>query len=81
MTKPKITNKDQEIVAEILNSFMFCKDINELTEQIKATAKIFNLDEDVYTGCYCSLKEAYENSVQYQKDLMIEKYGHCDGLE
>ena len=81
MRKPKITDKDQRIVADILNTFIFCDNMEEVVENMEETARFFCLGKDVYTGCYCSPKEAYENSVQYQKDLMIEKYGHCDGLE
>ena len=81
MRKLKITDKDQRIVADVLNAFIFCDNMEEIIYNIELTAKIFCLGKDVYTGCYCSLKEECENRVQYQKDLMIDKYGHCDGLE
>ena len=81
MRKPKITDKDQRIVAEILNTFSFCNNIEEMFEEIDKFAKLYWLGKDVYTGCYCSTEESYENSVQHQKELMIDKYGHCDGLE
>ena len=81
MRKPKITDKDQRIVADILNTFIFCDNMEEIIENMERTARFFCLVKDDYAGCYYSPKEAYENSVQHQKDLMIDKYGHCDGLE
>ena len=81
MRKPKITNKDQEIVAEILNTFSFCNNIEEMFEEIDKFAKLYWLGKDPYSKCYCTSKEEQKYTLQYNRELMIEKYGHCDGLE
>lgn len=77
----KITNKDQSIVANILNEISFCSNLDEISEQINEFAKHYMLGRDPYTKCYCSSKDEEKYIKQYNRELMTEKYGHFDGLE
>ena len=81
MKKHKITDKDQEIVAEILNTFSFCNNIDEMFKEIEKFAKLYWLGKDPCSKCYCTSKEEQKYTLQYNQELMIDKYGHCDGLE
>ena len=77
----KITDRDQRVAAEILTAFMFCNNMDDVNRAWKATYEAFALCDDPFTGCPCSSKEAEENSLKYRKQVMMERYGHCDGLE
>lgn len=79
--KSKISEKEQRIVAEILILFMFSKNMKEVFEIWDKIYKDYGLCTDPFTGCPCSSKEYAENQLEYEKQMMIEKYGHCDGLE
>jgi hypothetical protein len=79
--KPKITERDQRIAAEILTAFMFTKDMDEVIEVWKHVYEQFDLCEDPFTRTPCTPKEYYKNQLEYEKQTMIERYGHCDGLE
>ena len=43
--------------------------------------KQYGLHEDPFTHTPCTNEEYFENRSEYEKQLMIDKYGHCDGLE
>lgn len=79
--KQKVSEKEQRIAAGILTAFMFTRDMNEVHEIWKQIYKDYDLCDDPFTGCPCSPKEYAENRLEYEKQTMIEKYGHCDGLE
>ena len=78
---PKITNEKQRIVAEILTRFMFAKDVDEVLKVWQDIYDQYELCSDPFTDTPCSRKEYFENQLEYEKQTMIEKYGHCDGLE
>lgn len=81
MGKPKITERDMKIAAEILTAFMFTKDLDEVIEVWNRIYKEFGLCEDPFTRTPCTPKQYCEYSAEYEKQTMIERYGHCDGLE
>lgn len=80
-SKHKITERDQKVAAEILTQFMFTKTMDEVIEVWKQVYDNYGLCDDPFTGTPCTPKEYSENRLERDKQTMIEKYGHCDGLE
>lgn len=77
----KITERDRRVAAEILTSFMFTKNMDEVMEVWKRIYKQYSLRDDPFTRTPSSPEEYYQYQLEYDKQTMIEKYGHCDGLE
>ena len=76
-----ITDKEQRIVAEILTAFMFVKDMEEVHKVWENIYNSYALCDDPFTHCPCSSKEAIENQLEYERQVMMDRYGHCDGLD
>ena len=81
MGKVKITEQTQRIVADILNRFSFCRTQEERFKVFDEIYNEFNLCTDPFTYCVCTPKEYDENRIEFAKQAMITRYGHCDGLE
>lgn len=79
--KPKITKRDQRIAAEILTQFMFTKDMNDVVRVWEEIYEQYGLCDDPFSRTPCTPEEYSKNSLEYDKQTMIERYGHCDGLE
>ena len=79
--KPKITKRDQRIAAEILTRFMFTNDMDDVMRVWKDVYEQYSLCEDPFTRTPCTPDEYCKYSLEYDKQTMIERYGHCDGLE
>lgn len=77
----KITKKDQRIAADILTQFMFTRNMDDVNEVWREVFKQYGLHEDPFTHTPCTNEEYFKNQSEYEKQLMIDKYGHCDGLE
>lgn len=77
----KVTDHDQRIVAEILIDFLIAYDQDTFWQTWKKIYEQYSLCNDPFTGLPCSSKEAIKNQFEYEKQAMLEKYGHCDGLE
>lgn len=77
----KITKTTQKVAIDILTQFMFTKDMDEVIKVWDNICKQYDLCQDPFTGCPCTLEEYCKNQIEYEKQTMIEKYGHCDGLE
>ena len=77
----KITTRDQQIVAEILTKFMFTRDMLDVIAVWKRLYEEYGLLDDPFTNTPCTPEEYGKNRLKYDKQIMIEKYGHCDGLE
>lgn len=77
----KITKRDQMVAAEILIQFAFVKDVKEMFKVWQDIFEEYGLFNDPFTSLPCTLDEYYENSLEYDRQTMIERYGHCDGLE
>lgn len=87
MTKqPNITNKMQEVAVDILSELeMYMMTHNEVPEEINRIFdkmyKKYQLCKDPFTLTVCTIKEWAKNSLEYDRQTMIEQYGHCDGLD
>lgn len=79
--KHKITNGEQKAAADILTRLIFAKNIKEVQFIIDEVYIYYELNIDPFTKLPCSNKEYAKNYIEYQKQAMMEKYGHCDGLE
>lgn len=83
----KISNKLQEHISSIVIDLiiMRCEEndniLDLLDDYIEELIDQYMLEIDPFTGLPCSTKEYLNNSFEYQKQIMNEKYGHCDGLE
>ena len=77
----KITETKQKVAADILTQFMFTKTMDDVMKVWKDIYKQYDLSDDPFTGCPCSEQEYCKNAIKYEKQAMIERYGHCDGLE
>lgn len=76
-----ITNEMQEVASDILTVFMFVNNMEDFNKVWDDIYKKYQLNEDPFVGIPCSNKTYAENSLEYDKQLMIARYGHCDGLD
>ena len=53
---------------------------SEILEIFNKYKKKYELCEDPFTQTICTTKEWAKNSLEYDKQIMMERYGHCDGL-
>ena len=81
MAKMKITNKEQQVVADVLAQFMFTRTMDDVIKVWKDVFEQYELCDDPFTHMPVTPKEYCENLLEYEKQTMIERYGHCDGLE
>lgn len=77
----KITKTMQKVAADILTQFMFTKDMDDVIKTWKDIYKQYELCDDPFTHTPCTPEEYSKNRLEYDKQVMIERYGHCDGLE
>ena len=81
MAKAKITKQEQRTAATILTQFMFTKNMDDVMRVWEEVYKQYDLCDDPFTHTPCTPDEYYKNQLEYEKQSMIELYGHCDGLE
>jgi hypothetical protein len=79
--KKKITPTMQTVACDILTQFLFTRNMDEVVEAYSRVLKEYELCEDPFTHTPCTFEEYCKNSIEYEKQVMIERYGHCDGLE
>ncbi len=84
--KKIITNTMQEVAVDILEELeVFFMTHNNVPEEIieiyKKTYDKYELCADPFTQMVCTTKQFFKNCHERDKQLMIERYGHCDGLE
>ena len=77
----KITKTMQKVAADILIEFMFIQETEQVMETYNRVLERYGLYEDPFTRCPCTPDEYYESKLEYERQIMIEKYGHCDGLD
>jgi hypothetical protein len=77
----KINKRDQRVAAEILTRFMFCRNIDEVWREWDNVFEKYDLRKDPFTHTPCSPEDYYESRLEYDRQTMIERYGHCDGLD
>ena len=53
----------------------------EVNEIVERNAKLYALCEDPFTRMLCTSEEYAENSLEYDRQSAIMKYGHCDWLD
>lgn len=76
-----VSNRTQRVVADILTKFMFTKTMDEV---IKVWEEIYNeygLCDDPFTHTPCSQVDWCKLRLEYDRQTMMERYGHFDGLE
>lgn len=77
----KITKTAQKVAVDILMEFMFTRDMSEVVTAFNRVLEKYDLCEDPFTRCPCTPDEYYKNSLEYERQIMMERYGHCDGLD
>lgn len=77
----KIPETAQKVAADILLEFMFARDMDEVIEAYNRVFKRYDLCSDPFTGVPCTPDEYVESKLEYDRQTMIERYGHCDGLD
>ena len=77
----KITKTMQKVAADILTQFMFTKDMDDVMRVWDNIYKQYDLCADPFTGCPCVPEEYCKNKLEYERQMMIEQFGHCDGLD
>jgi hypothetical protein len=75
MNKHKITHKDQMIVSEILTRLMFARNMEDVITIWNGLYEEYDLRTDPFTTCPCSIKEYAKLIVEYENQIMDEKYG------
>lgn len=81
MKQKKITSTMQKVAADILMQFLFTHNMDEVIKVYNNVKEQYDLYDDPFTGVPCTLKEYCESELEYEKQIMMERYGHCDGLE
>lgn len=81
-----VTDKMQKVAVDILSELeaymMSTQDYpDEIMQIYDKMYDKYELCDDPFTGTCCTLKECAKNSLKMQRQIMIERYGHCDGLE
>lgn len=79
--KRNITTRDQKVAADILTEFAFVNNMDEFWSAYNNIFKRYNLCDDPFTNLPVSTEEYCKNKLSYEKQTMIELYGHCDGLD
>lgn len=81
MKQKKITPAMQKVAADILTQLMFTRNMDDVMKVYDDVKEQYNLFDDPFTGVPCTPEEWAESRLEYEKQCMIEKFGHCDGLE
>lgn len=80
-SRRKITTRDQKVAADILTEFTFVNNMDEFWSAYNDIFKRYDLCDDPFTNLPISTEEYCKNKLSYEKQSMIEMYGHCDGLD
>ena len=82
----KITKTMQKVAVDILEDIeIYMMTHNDIPEEIdQLYDRVFEkycLCRDPFTGMVCTSEEWGKNQLKYERDIMMERYGHCDGLD
>ena len=77
----KITKAMQRTASDILTRFMFTKDMDDVNEVWDEVYEQYGLCDDPFTHTPCTPDEYEKNNLEYRKQVMLARSGHCDGLE
>lgn len=88
MKQKKITPTMQKVAVDILQDFeilMMSRNgpytADEILEIVQKHVDSYGLCQDPFTKMLCTSDEYAKNSLEYDRAVMIERYGHCDGLD
>lgn len=82
----KITNTMQKVEVDILEDIeIYMMNHHDVPDEIhnlyNRVINDYGLCRDLFTGMVCASTEYACSQLEYEKQTMIESYGHCDGLE
>ena len=77
----KVSEKTRKAVADVLTQFMFTKNMDDVMKVWDEVYRQYGLCDDPFTGTPCTENEYCHSLLEYEKQAMSERYGHCDGLE
>ena len=88
MKQKKITHTMQKVACDILQDFEILAMTHDGPYNFEEIWAIVQKHVDGYVLCYdpftrmiCTSEEYAKNSLEYDKQIMMERYGHCDGLK
>lgn len=88
MKQKKITHTMQRVAVDILQDFEILTmthngpyTFEEIWAIIEKHVDDYGLCEDPFTRMICTSKEYAENSLEYDRQTAMMKYGHCDWLD
>ena len=81
MKQVKISKKEQQVAAHILTRLMFTKNMDDVWKVWDDVYKQYELCDDPFTHTPCTPEEYCKNRLEYDRQIMIDRYGHCDGLD
>ena len=88
MKQKKITHTMQKVAVNILSDFEILTMMHngpytfeEVWGIVQKHVDVYGLCKDPFTRMICASKEYTENSLEYDKQSAIQKYGHCDWLD
>ena len=74
----KITDKMQQVAADILTRLYFVNDIDEVIKVVKEMEEKYELCDDPFSHTPCTTKEYYESVKEYEKQVMEERFGYYE---
>ncbi|MFR3309373.1 MAG: hypothetical protein ACLTTQ_01885 [Christensenellales bacterium] len=77
----KTNKRDQRVAADILTEFMFTKTMDDIINVWNDLFKKYGLCSDPFAHTPVTPEEYAKNKAEHDRQVMIERYGHCDGLE
>ena len=77
----KITKSMQKVAADILIELTFARDMDEVWKVYDRAFERYGLHKDPFTHLPCTSDEWCESKLEYDRQTMIERYGHCDGID
>lgn len=76
----KITTTMQKVAVDILTEFLFTRNMDEVMAAYDRVFEKYELCSDPFTCTPCAPEEYCKSKQEYEKQVMFERYGHCDGL-
>lgn len=80
VSKSNVSKRDQKVAADILTAFMFTKTMDDVINVWDDLFEKYDLYSDPFTNTPVTAEEYAKNRLEYDRQTMIERYGHCDGL-
>lgn len=78
----RLTDKEQRVASDILVDYIIAHMNDHYdSEFVERIMKRYELFDDPFTHLPCTAKEYAGNSLEYHRQTMIQRYGHCDGLD